>query len=73
MTGAPSFLDGRRRNASVELFLKNVKKRMAGTYICRAQLFSLMDEKILTLSVLCKWIDPLSSKLKSETVRRMEL
>jgi hypothetical protein len=73
MTGAPPFLDGRRRNASVELFLKNVKKRMAGTYICRAQLFSLVDEKILTLSVLCKWIDPLSSKLKSETVRRMEL
>jgi hypothetical protein len=73
MTGAPPFLDGRRRNASTELFLKNVKKRMAGTYICRAQLFSLVDEKILTLSVLCKWIDPLSSKLKSETVRRMEL
>ena len=37
-----------------ELSLLNVSKNAAGTYICRAQLFSLMDEKTTEIKVHCK-------------------
>ncbi|XP_028402685.1 uncharacterized protein LOC114525507 [Dendronephthya gigantea] len=52
MDGAPPFLDGRRRDGGVELFLQDVQNHMTGTYICRAQLHSMIVEKKLTLSVL---------------------
>lgn len=54
MAGSLPFLNGKRRNGSVELFLEDVNKYMAGAYVCRAQLHSMVDETILTLSVLCK-------------------
>ena len=56
MEGSPPFLDAKRRNGSVELFLQNVDKRMTGVYICRAQLHSMLDEKRVFLSVFCEYI-----------------
>ena len=55
MEGGPPFLDAKRRNGSVELFLENVNERMTGVYICRAQLHSMVDEKKVTLSVFCEY------------------
>jgi hypothetical protein len=56
LEGTSALLGGERRNDSVELFLENVNKHMAGTYLCTARLFSMIDEKRLILSVFCKYI-----------------
>ena len=45
---------GNTNNFGKELSLYNVSKDVSGTYICRAQLYSMIDEISTEITVYCK-------------------
>ena len=52
---------GNASSPGTDLSLHNVSRDTAGTYVCRAQLYSLMDERTTEIIVHCKWLTNLTN------------
>ena len=49
-------LIGNASSPGTKLTLHNVSKDAAGTYVCRAQLYTLTDERNTQIIIHCKWL-----------------
>ena len=54
-------LIGNASSPGTRLILHNVSKDGAGTYVCRAQLHTLTDERTTEIIVHCKWLTNLTN------------